>query len=152
MSIETETKVMRLPICLIVMFSTALLLACAEVQAPEPTPAPPMDGIDVSGEWEFQDEGTAQLVVLDEKGNGVYSWQNGRIITTLISGRQWEGMWYQEGNDREGGFALTLSEDGREAVGTWWYTRIGTRNIPTRAQGGSFRFTRISSSDRRTIP
>ncbi len=94
-----------------------------------------MDTLDLSGEWEFQEEGAAQRLVLDEKGNGTYSWQNGRIITTSVSGRQWEGMWYQEGNDREGSFALRLSDDGREAKGTWWYTRIGTRVIPQGSRG-----------------
>jgi hypothetical protein len=103
-----------------------------------------MGQIDLRGEWEFQDEGAAQRVALDEKGNGSYTWQNGHIVTTSVSGGRWEGIWYQEGNDREGGFEVLLSDDGGEAEGTWWYTRIGTRNIPPREQGGSFRFKRLS--------
>ena len=129
---------------MIVVFSTAILVACAQVQAPQPVLAPRTDIIDLSGEWEFQDEGHGQRLVLDKNGNGTYDWQNGRILTQTISDGRWEGMWYQEGNDREGGFDLRLSEDRNEAVGTWWYTRIGTRTIPTRDQGGRFRFTRIS--------
>jgi hypothetical protein len=143
---------MRLSIFMTVMFSTALLLACAEVRPPERVPAPPMEAIDLSGEWEFQEEGTAQRVVLDKKGNGTYAWQNGRIITQSVSEGRWEGMWYQEGNDREGGFDLLLSDDAREAKGSWWYTRIGTRVIPPGVQGGNFRFSRISSDNGRVTP
>jgi hypothetical protein len=142
---------MRPSIFMTITFSTALLAACAEVRAPEPVPAQRMDAIDLSGEWEFQEEGTGQRLILDKNGNGTYSWQNGRILTQSISDGRWKGMWYQEGNDREGRFDLTLSEDGTEAYGTWWYTRIGTRNISTKDQGGTFRFTRISSSDGRGV-
>jgi len=138
---------MRLSISVIVMFSTALMVACAQVRAPEPVPAPPVNAIDLSGEWEFQEEGTAQRLVLDRNGNGAYAWQNGRIVTQSISDGRWQGLWYQEGNDREGGFEALLSDDRMEANGTWWYTRIGTRVIPPGAQGGNFRFARLSSGN-----
>jgi hypothetical protein len=78
-----------------ITFSTALLAACAEVRAPEPVPAQRMDAIDLSGEWEFQEEGTGQRLILDKNGNGTYSWQNGRILTQSISDGRWKGMWYQ---------------------------------------------------------
>ena len=140
---------MRLSFCMIVIVSSGLLVACARVQAPETVPAHPGDAIDLSGEWEFQEEGTAQRLVLDKDGNGTYTWQNGRILTQSVSDGLWKGMWYQEGNDREGGFELLLSDDGRETNGTWWYTRIGTRVIPPGAQGGNFRFARLSSGNGR---
>jgi hypothetical protein len=140
---------LRLSVCWTVIFSTALLVACAEVRAPEPVPAP---AIDVSGEWEFQEEGGAQRLVLDKNGNGTYAWQDGRILTQSISDGRWKGMWYQEGNDREGGFELLLSDDGREAKGTWWYTRIGTRVIPPGTEGRDFRFSRISSGNSPALP
>ena len=136
---------MRLSIFLVGILSAALSASCTSVRGPAPASAPPiMDQIDLSGEWEFQDEGTAQRIALDEKGNGSYRWQNGHIVTTSVSSGRWEGNWYQKGNDREGGFEVLLSGDGGEASGTWWYTRIGTRNIPPREQGGSFRLKRLS--------
>ena len=136
---------MRFSILLVGILSAALSASCTSVRVPAPTSAPPtIDQIDLGGEWEFQDEGAAQRVALDEKGNGSYTWQKGHIVTTSVSGGRWEGIWYQEGNDREGGFEVLLSDDRREAEGTWWYTRIGTRNIPPREQGRSFRFKRVS--------
>ena len=136
---------MRRSIFLVGILSAALSASCTSVRIPAPASTPPiMDQIDLSGEWEFQDEGTAQRIALDEKGNGSYRWQNGHIVTTSVSSGRWEGNWYQEGNDREGGFEVLLSGDGGEANGTWWYTRIGTRNIPPREQGGSFRLKRLA--------
>jgi hypothetical protein len=48
------------------------------------------------------------------------------------------------GNDREGVFEVMLSPDETEAEGTWWYTRIGTINIPAGEKGGSCRLERLS--------
>ena len=136
---------MRLSTFAVGILSAVLAASCTSVRVPAPPSAPTIrDQIDLSGEWEFQDEGAAQRVALDERGNGRYAWQNGHIVTTSVSGGRWEGNWYQEGNDREGGFEVLLSGDGGEANGTWWYTRIGTRNIPPREQGGSFRLKRLA--------
>jgi hypothetical protein len=81
---------------------------------------------DLSGEWEV-------LEVEDDK----------RYKATLD--RLWQGTWQQPGNDREGGFELLLSEDGTQAKGVWWYSRVGTRNnIPPREHGGTYQWKRLT--------
>jgi hypothetical protein len=95
--------------------------------------------LELSGEWEVQEEDKSYKATLDHHGNGLYSWQGGRIVTTVIAGQKWQGTWHQSGNDREGGFELVLSEDGSQARGVWWYTRVGEkRDIPPRQWGGSY--------------
>jgi hypothetical protein len=102
--------------------------------------------LDLSGEWEIQEEDKSYKVTLDRQGNGAYTWQAGRIVTTYFSDRQWEGTWHQTGNDREGGFELLLSEDGAQAEGVWWYTRVGDQNnIPPRQWGGSYLWNRLTA-------
>ncbi len=101
--------------------------------------------IDVSGEWTIQEEEKTYRAVLDASGNGDYTWQGGRLLTTRIADGHWEGVWHQPGNDREGGFEVRLSEDGMTATGKWWYTRVGNRsNIPPRQWGGDYRWTRVT--------
>jgi len=101
---------------------------------------------DLSGEWEVQEEDKSYKATLDRHGNGLYSWQSGRIVTTEIAGQMWQGTWRQSGNDREGGFELVLSEDGSQARGVWWYTRVGEKNhIPPRQWGGSYVWKRTSA-------
>jgi hypothetical protein len=103
---------------------------------------------DLSGEWDIEEEDKTYRAVLDRHGNGNYSWQGGRIETTTIDDRKWLGTWRQTGNDREGGFEVLLSEDGREAKGVWWYTRVGDRkNIPPREWGGKYVWKRLMTSD-----
>jgi len=138
---------MRMPFLLGVLFSTVLMSACAPVRAPEP-----VDRTDLSGQWEWRDDATVQRIVLDKNGNGDYPWQNGHIVTTGLSDGRWEGIWSQEGNDREGGFEVLLGGDGIEAEGTWWYTRIGSRIIPAREQGGNFRMKRVSAATTSSRP
>ena len=100
---------------------------------------------DLSGEWDVQEDERSYRATLDRLGNGPYSWQGGRIVTTRVSGRTWQGTWQQPGNDREGGFELLLSEDGNEARGVWWYTRVGERrNIPPRQHGGTYLWKRMT--------
>ena len=100
---------------------------------------------DLSGEWDVQEDERSYRATLDRLGNGPYSWQGGRIVTTRVAGRTWQGTWQQPGNDREGGFELLLSEDGNEARGVWWYTRVGERrNIPPRQHGGTYLWKRIT--------
>jgi hypothetical protein len=102
---------------------------------------------DLSGEWEVQEEDKSYKATLDRHGNGLYSWQSGRLVTTAIAGQKWQGAWRQSGNDREGGFELVLSEDGSQARGVWWYTRVGERsNIPPRQWGGTYVWKRTSAS------
>jgi len=99
----------------------------------------------LSGEWEVQEEDKSYKATLDRHGNGVYSWQSGRIVTAVIAGQKWQGTWHQSGNDREGGFELVLSEDGSQARGVWWYTRVGKKNgIPPREWGGSYVWKRTT--------
>lgn len=101
--------------------------------------------IDVSGEWVIQEEDKTYQAVLDASGSGSYTWQQGTLVTTRIADGYWEGLWYQSGNDREGGFEVRLSEDGMTASGKWWYTRVGNRsNIPPRQWGGDYRWARVT--------
>lgn len=109
------------------------------------TAALPGKFIDVSGEWVIQEEDKTYQAVLDASGSGSYTWQQGTLVTTRIADGYWQGLWYQSGNDREGGFEVRLSEDGMTANGKWWYTRVGNRsNIPPRQWGGDYRWTRVS--------
>src|SRR3989454_5591331 len=80
---------------------------------------------DLSGEWEVQEEDKSYKATLDRHGNGLYSWQSGRIVTTVIAGQKWQGTWHQAGNDRAGGVELALSEDGSQARGVWGDTSVG---------------------------
>lgn len=105
---------------------------------------------DLSGEWEIielvgKEEDKRYRATLDRNGNGPYTQQGGRFTTTSYSDRHWEGTWHQPGNDREGGFELLLSEDGSQAEGIWWYSRVGTRTgIPPKAHGGNYLWKRLS--------
>ncbi|BFU91874.1 MAG: hypothetical protein NTAFB01_30610 [Nitrospira sp.] len=104
---------------------------------------------DVSGEWdilEVEDE-KRYKATLDKNGNGPYSQQGGRFTTTKIENRLWQGTWHQSGNDREGGFEVLLSEDGTQAKGIWWYTRVDTRkNIPPKEHGGTYHWKKATPS------
>lgn len=103
--------------------------------------------VDLTGEWEIQEEDKAYQATLDAKGNGPYTWQEGRLQTEKVANRLWSGTWHQKGNDREGGFEVLLSEDGNTAEGVWWYLRVGTQeNIPPREWGGTYKIKRLSSS------
>jgi hypothetical protein len=97
----------------------------------------------LAGEWEYED-GAAVTLLLDEQGNGVYSYKDGRFETTLLDGQTWMGRWYQKENDREGGFTVKLSGDHTAGEGTWWYVRIGTDRTP-REKGGTFRLSKKQS-------
>jgi len=105
----------------------------------------------LEGEWEYHEELGALRLALDKNGNGKYAWQHGRIVTTSVSGRRWQGSWSQEGNDREGEFEVVLSADGTEAEGNWWYTRIGSRTFAPREQGGTCWLERVFSDARRVM-
>lgn len=102
---------------------------------------------DLSGDWEILEveDDKRYRATLDKAGNGPYTQHNGRFTTTQFSNRLWQGTWQQPGNDREGGFELLLSEDGKEAKGVWWYTRVGThKNIPPREHGGTYQWKRLT--------
>ena len=103
--------------------------------------------IDLSGEWEILEleDDKRYTATLDKAGNGPYTQHDGRFVTTKFADRLWQGTWQQPGNDREGGFEVLLSEDGTEAKGVWWYSRVGThKNIPPREHGGSYQWKRLT--------
>jgi len=103
---------------------------------------------DLSGEWDILevDNDKHYKATLDKAGNGPYTQHGGRFTTTKIGDRLWQGTWHQPGNDREGGFELLLSEDGKQAKGIWWYTRVGSqKNIPPREHGGTYQWKRLTS-------
>lgn len=103
--------------------------------------------LDLSGEWailEVEDD-KRYKATLDKDGNGSYTQQGGRFTTTKVENRLWQGTWQQPGNDREGGFEVLLSEDGTQADGVWWYTRVGKqKNIPPREHGGTYQWKRLT--------
>jgi ketosteroid isomerase-like protein len=103
---------------------------------------------DLSGEWDILevDNDKHYKATLDKAGNGPYTQHGGRFVTTKVADRLWQGTWQQPGNDREGGFELLLSEDGMQAKGIWWYTRVGKqKNIPAREHGGTYQWKRLTS-------
>lgn len=104
---------------------------------------------DLSGEWEILEveDNKTYKATLDKSGNGPYTQQGGRFVTTKFEDRLWQGTWHQTGNDREGGFEVLLSEDGLNAKGVWWYSRVGDKNnIPPRQWGGSYVWKRINKA------
>lgn len=103
--------------------------------------------LDLSGEWDILEveDDKRYKATLDKAGNGPYTQQGGRFITTKFADRLWQGTWQQPGNDREGGFEVLLSEDGTQANGVWWYTRYEThKNIPPREHGGTYVWKRLT--------
>lgn len=124
----------------------SILVAGADPPGPQPAASSAVAEVpNLSGEWEIQEDDKSYRASLDRNGNGTYSWQGGRITTTSIADRRWQGTWHQPGNDREGGFELLLSEDGTQAKGVWWYTRVGDRgNIPPRQHGGNYFWKRLT--------
>ena len=100
---------------------------------------------DLSGGWEIEEEDKVYRATLDKAGNGTYTHKGGMLKTTSYANRLWQGTWQQPENDREGGFEVLLSDDGKEAKGIWWYTRVGTRkNIPPREHGGTYTWKRLT--------
>ena len=102
---------------------------------------------DLSGDWEILEveDDKRYRATLDKTGNGPYTQHGGRFTTTQFANRLWQGTWQQPGNDREGGFEVLLSEDGKEAKGVWWYTRVGNhKNIPPREHGGTYEWKRVT--------
>jgi ketosteroid isomerase-like protein len=103
---------------------------------------------DLSGDWEILEveDDKRYKATLDKAGNGPYTQHGGRFVTTKYADRLWQGTWQQPGNDREGEFELLLSEDGTQAKGVWWYSRVGTqKNIPPREHGGTYVWKRLTS-------
>jgi ketosteroid isomerase-like protein len=100
---------------------------------------------DLSGEWEIEEEDKAYKATLDKAGNGTYTHKGGKLKTTGFANRLWQGTWEQPENDREGGFEVLISEDGKGAKGIWWYSRVGEhKNIPPREHGGNYIWKRLT--------
>jgi hypothetical protein len=103
--------------------------------------------LDLSGEWDILEveDDKRYKATLDKAGNGPYTQHGGRFITSKLADRLWQGTWQQPGNDREGEFELLLSEDGTQAKGVWWYSRVGAqKNIPPREHGGTYLWKRLT--------
>ncbi|HSF67462.1 MAG TPA: hypothetical protein VLA67_08525 [Nitrospiraceae bacterium] len=90
----------------------------------------------LAGDWEYED-GSVVPLTLDEQGNGHYYWKDGEIRTQAVIGNSWKGIWFQKGNDRDGGFTVKFSPDFSKGIGRWWYSRIGTDYAP-KQKGGTF--------------
>ncbi len=117
---------------LLIGFLLFIMTSCA-------TPGPKMEG-----RWEIQEEDKSYTATLDPLGNGTYTWKNGTIKTLEFIDGNWKGTWHQSGNDREGGFEVLLTEDGKQAEGVWWYTRVGDNdNIPAKKFGGDYLWVRL---------
>ncbi len=126
-------------------FDAAVTQPVADFVATAVEPGTDGERPDLSGEWEIQEEDKTYNATLDRNGNGSYTYQGGTIKTTKFLNRLWQGTWQQSGNDREGGFEVLLSEDGTQAKGIWWYTRVGSRtNIPPRQHGGTYVWKRLT--------
>ncbi|MFO0700789.1 MAG: nuclear transport factor 2 family protein [Nitrospira sp.] len=125
----------------------SLTLLSAESSQPARGNSATSSGANISGEWEILEveDDKRYKATLDPNGNGSYTQQGGRFTTSQIVNRLWQGTWHQPGNDREGGFEMLLSEDGTQAKGIWWYTRVGTqRNIPPREHGGTYHWKKVT--------
>src|SRR4029077_15384126 len=128
-----------------------LSAACAHQAVYMGTQAPSMapladDRHILAGEWEYIDStGAVVPLTLDEQGNGHYEWKEGHLETHSLIDHTWSGMWFQEENDREGGFVVQFSQDFSEGEGEWWYSRIGTDKAPI-LNGGTFHLRSSSSS------
>ena len=126
------------------MIGVVTILLWGAPSAAENATTPVTQQVDLSGQWEIQEEERSYIATLDRDGNGAYTWQSGRLTTTVFADGHWEGQWVQPGNDREGGFEVTLSPDHTRAEGRWWYTRVGQSAVPSRDWGGPFTWTRLT--------
>ena len=126
----------------LLLLAVATLLAACTVPSVVRAPST----FNPAGNWEYEEQGQSVVLTLDPQGNGTYPWKKGRFFTHQLAGRSWTGSWQQTGNNREGGFELTLSEDFSRAEGRWWYTRIGNDHSPTKT-GGRFSLYRLSDED-----
>ena len=147
---------MRRSVGVFILTCVSILPACSHEQVIRQNEMPEMassepgaDHIEqrvvLAGEWEYEDNGIVQTLVLDERGNGNYGWQQGLFRTTALSGQSWTGSWHQRQNDREGRFEVRLSPDYSEGDGHWWYTRIETDERPQR-KGGIFHLKHVRPS------
>jgi hypothetical protein len=137
---------------IIILLASAVLSAACVHRAASVDCLPPWivsqagDRHVLAGKWEYIDgTGAAVRLTLDEQGNGHYEWKDGRFETHRLIDHSWSGMWFQEENDRDGGFTVEFSPDFSEGEGHWWYNRIGTDHAPIQ-KGGMFhlRYSTVS--------
>ena len=108
------------------------LLPVAETAPHEPAAT----ALDLNGQWAVQEEDKAYTATVDASGNGTYTHQGGRLMTTRRTGRKWQGTWQQGGNDREGGFdSAHLGGRPGGARGMVVYPRWRTSQHPAAAVG-----------------
>src|SRR6185295_5393711 len=90
----------------IAVLSAACVHRVASIDSPPPPIASEAKDIHILGGRRIIKEstGAAVLLTLDEHGNGHYEWKNGRLETERLINHTWSGIWFQEENDREGGF------------------------------------------------
>lgn len=104
--------------------------------------------LDLSGTWLIEEEDKTYTAQLGPDGSGTYSHKGGTFRTVEFTDSRLLGAWHQTGNDREGGFEVVFAQDGSEARGVWWYTRVGSRNnIPPRLHGGTYVWKRLPSAE-----
>lgn len=109
-------------------------------------PSQGLGTFNLSGKWIIEEEDKSYTALLDREGNGAYSHKGGSFKTIRFEDRRLLGTWRQTENDREGGFEVVFSEDGNEAQGIWWYTRVGpSKSIPPREHGGTYVWRRAAS-------
>ena len=143
---------MRLRLMLMLVVCSFAVWGCPTVPTKKPVSLPPaaekplseVTIQELAGGWEYQEGTVHYQLTLDGEGKGTYDWKKGRFETTSLSNGVWKGMWYQDENDREGGFELQLRPDLQSASGSWWYTRIGTDQDPLEP-GGSFSLRRVKA-------
>ena len=140
----------------ILLASTVLVAACAgpavhravsmDSSSPPSMASQAGDRHVLAGEWEYIDvTGAAVLLTLDEQGSGHYDWKDGRFETLTLIDHTWNGMWFQEENDQDGGFTVEFSPDFSEGEGQWWHSRIGTDYAPTQ-KGGTFHLSKKTAT------
>ena len=137
---------------MMIVVSLLMLAGCANITPPETqeihtrsiTSSFPQQIEDLAGSWEYKDLAGQGIITLNAEGKGAYEWEGGQFETLSLEKRSWTGVWTQEGNDREGGFKITFSDDASVAHGEWWYTRIGKVHDPLQP-GGTFRMSRSSA-------
>jgi hypothetical protein len=135
----------------ILLMCTCLSAACAKsvshpIDSPLSMTSDAGDRHVLAGEWEYEDStGIVLPLKLDEQGNGHYDWKGGRFETRMLVNHTWKGKWFQEGNDRDGGFLVEFSPDFSEGEGQWWISRIGTDYAPMQ-KGGTFHLSKKTAS------
>lgn len=137
---------------MILVMSLLMLVGCAEVSPPvsqevhsrSATFSLPQRIEELAGSWEYKDDVGQGIITLNAEGKGAYEWEEGRFETLSLENQTWTGVWIQEGNDCEGSFELTFSDDSPVAQGDWWYTRIGKDKDPLQP-GGTFSMARPSA-------